>query len=273
MMKTDSENIFTVAEYCLHSGDVESILALTQHARVLFENGGLDFVERAPPRSVDETLFPERPLLVAPRQMPQRSLNTELGVQAFFHAVAHIEFVAIYLAWDLLYRFRGLPLQFYQDWVSVAIEEAEHFTMIREHLVAMGVDYGDYPAHKSLWTVAVDTADDLLMRLALVPRYLEARGLDVTPPMIKKFNHLGDATSAAILQRILDDEVRHVELGSYWFKYVCRERGLNSEESYLQFIKERFPGPAKGGVLNKELRYKAGFSPVELEGIEHWADD
>jgi uncharacterized ferritin-like protein (DUF455 family) len=118
MMKADSENIFAVAEYCLHSGDVESILASTQHARVLFENGGLDFVERAPPRSVDETLFPERPLLVAPQQMPQRSLNTELGVRAFFHAIAHIEFVAIYLAWDLLYRFRGLPLQFYQDWFS-----------------------------------------------------------------------------------------------------------------------------------------------------------
>ncbi|MBT3335328.1 MAG: ferritin-like domain-containing protein [Methylococcales bacterium] len=272
-MKADSENIFVVAENCLYSGDVEAILACTQQAGIFFKSNGLNFEDNGSPRSVKEAQFPERPLLLPPKEMPKRSLNTVLGVQAFFHAIAHIEFIAIYLAWDLLYRFRGLPLEFYHDWLSVAVEEAEHFSMIREHLLAMGVDYGDYPAHNGLWTVAEDTADDLLMRLAFVPRYLEARGLDVTPPMIEKFNHLGDYKSAAILQRILDDEVRHVKLGSYWFKYVCSERGLNDEESYLKFIRQRFKGAPTGGVLNKELRYKAGFSPFELEGLEHWESD
>ena len=269
-MKTDLENIFIMAENCLYNGDVESILARTKQAEVLFKSGRLSFEDNGSLRSVMEAQFPERPLLLPPQEMPKRSLNTSLGVQAFFHAIAHIEFVAIYLAWDLLYRFRGLPLKFYHDWLSVAVEEAEHFVMIREHLLAMSVDYGDYPAHNGLWSVAEDTADDLLMRLAFVPRYLEARGLDVTPPMIKKFKHLNDNKSAAILQRILDDEVRHVKLGSFWFKYICSERGLNDEESYLKIIRQRFKGAPKGGVLNRELRYKAGFSSFELEGLEHW---
>jgi uncharacterized ferritin-like protein (DUF455 family) len=199
--------------------------------------------------------------------MPRRKFTTRKGLCAFFHAIAHIEFIAIYLAWDILYRFRGMPDQFYQDWLSVAYEESLHFDMIRQHLRSMGIDYGDLPAHQGLWDIAEETADDLLARLALVPRYLEARGLDVTPAMIEKFTQLGDQQSVAILTRILNDEVRHVQLGSDWFNSVCQQRKLDPEQTYRELVTSRLKGKPKG-PLNKELRKQAGFSEAELTWLE-----
>ena len=190
------------------------------------------------------------------------------GVAAFFHAIAHVEFVAIYLAWDILYRFRGMPEQFYQDWLRVADEEAQHFALIRTHLRAMQVDYGDLPAHSGLWDHAKDTADDLPGRLAMVPRCMEARGLDVTPALIEKFRILGDDASVAILTRILTDEVGHVELGSYWFKFVCQQRGFEAEAKYRELIDQYYVGGKPKGPFNRELRKIAGFSDAEIDWLE-----
>ncbi|WP_174624533.1 ferritin-like domain-containing protein [Candidatus Methylobacter favarea] len=262
------KNLFEFAEACLHRPSIDEKLALSHYARHLLLNGALDLAEDRPLLPIASVKFPDKPELLAPRYMPARKLTTTDGVTAFFHAIAHVEFVAIYLAWDIVYRFRGMPKQFYQDWLRVADEEAQHFELIRNHLRTRSIDYGDLPAHSGLWEHAIATADDLLARLAMVPRCMEARGLDVTPAIIEKFKVLGDDDSVAILSRILTDEVGHVESGSYWFKFVCRQKGFEPEAKYRQLITHYFKGGKPKGPFNREMRIIAGFSNAELDWLE-----
>jgi len=262
------KNLFGFAEAFFRLSHVDEKLALTHQAWQANIAGELTIVSERQVLPIEQVTFPARPELLAPRQMPRRKLTTPDGVAAFFHAIAHVEFVAIYLAWDILYRFRGLPEQFYLDWLRVADEEAQHFALIRTHLQAMQLDYGDLPAHSGLWDHAKDTADDLLGRLAMVPRCMEARGLDVTPALIEKFSTLGDDASVAILTRILTDEVGHVELGSYWFKYVCRQRGFEVEAKYRELIELYYVGGKPKGPFNRKLRKIAGFSDAEIDWLE-----
>lgn len=262
------KNLFEFAEACLHQANIDEKLALTHQAWHTYMTGELDIASDRPVLPIDRVKFPDKPELLAPRHMPRRKLSTIDGVTAFFHAIAHVEFVAIYLAWDILYRFRGMPDQFYLDWLRIADEEAQHFELIRKHLHAMQVDYGDLPAHGGLWDHAKDTADDLLARLAMVPRCMEARGLDVTPAIIEKFRALGDDASVALLNCILTDEIGHVERGSYWFKFVCRQRGFEPEAKYPELIKQYYVGGKPKGPFNRELRKIAGFSNAELDWLE-----
>jgi uncharacterized ferritin-like protein (DUF455 family) len=261
-------NVFEFAEAFFRQANVDEKLALTHQAWRAYISSELAFTSDRPVLQIDRVTFPEKPELLAPRQMPRRKLTTADGVAAFFHAIAHVEFVAIYLAWDILYRFRGMPEEFYQDWLRVADEEAQHFALIRTHLRAMQIDYGDLPAHSGLWDHAKDTADDLPGRLAMVPRCMEARGLDVTPALIEKFRILGDDASVAILTRILTDEVGHVELGSKWFKFVCRQRGFEAEAKYRELIGQYYIGGKPKGPFNRELRKIAGFSDAEIDWLE-----
>ncbi|MEJ2654165.1 MAG: ferritin-like domain-containing protein [Acidihalobacter sp.] len=150
--------------------------------------------------------------------MPRRGLGTREGRAALVHAVAHIEFNAINLALDAVYRFRSLPRAYYDDWLRVADEEARHFMLLADRLTDFGMRYGDLPAHNGLWEMAVKTADDWLLRMALVPRVLEARGLDVTPGMIERLRQAGDMETVAALEVILREEVGHVAIGSRWFE-------------------------------------------------------
>ncbi|WP_340123167.1 ferritin-like domain-containing protein [Methylobacter svalbardensis] len=262
------KNLFDFAEAFFCQANVDEKLALTHQAWQTYIAKELTFTSDRPVLPIDRVTFPRRPELLAPRQMPRRKLTTTAGVAAFFHAIAHVEFVAIYLAWDILYRFRGMPEQFYQDWLRVADEEAQHFALIREHLLTMQIDYGDLPAHSGLWDHAKDTADDLPGRLAMVPRCMEARGLDVTPALIEKFKILGDDASVAILERILTDEVGHVELGSCWFKFVCQQRGFEAEAKYRELIDQYYVGGKPKGPFNRELRKIAGFSDAEIDWLE-----
>ncbi|MGZ8227189.1 MAG: ferritin-like domain-containing protein [Methylococcaceae bacterium] len=262
-------NLFEFAEACLHRVNIDEKLALTHQAWQLLQDGELRFEPSASVLPITEVRFPEHPLLLAPRDMPKRKLNSPEGVATFFHAIGHVEFMAIYLAWDIIYRFRSLPEPFYRDWLRVADEEAQHFALIRAHLQTMGMDYGDLPAHSGLWEHATDTADHLLARLALVPRCMEARGLDVTPGLIEKFRQLGDVRSVAILTRILTDEVGHVELGSYWFKFVCAQQGVEAEAQYQQLIRQYYKGGKPKGPFNREMRIIAGFSNAELDWLEN----
>ncbi len=264
------DNIFIIAEQCLYETDLAKKVELTHQARALDQQGLLSFAAPTPVLPIKGVAFPEKPLLLKPRDMPRRRLNSPTGKQAFFHALAHIEFIAIYLAWDMLYRFRGLPQSFYQDWLRVADEEALHFTLIRQHLLPMGVDYGDLPAHHGLWEHAEDTAHDVLARLAIVPRCMEARGLDITPSMIAKFKEKEDQDSVALLTRILEDEVGHVKIGSHWFKTLCNQQGLQHEEHYKSLIRQFYNGKPKG-PFNKELRIIAGFTTAEINWLEERA--
>lgn len=262
------KNIFVCASACLHSAAIDEKLALTHEAWQLLAKGELSFSEDAPVLPIADVIFPDKPLLLAPRDMPKRKFTTPEGKAAFFHAIAHVEFMAIYLAWDIVYRFRGMPPQFYQDWLQVADEEAQHFELIRTHLRALGMEYGDLPAHGGLWDHAKDTANDLLARLAMVPRCMEARGLDVTPAIIEKFKSQGDTASVTLLTRILTDEVGHVERGSYWFKFLCQQQGIEPEAKYQQLITQYYIGGKPKGPFNREMRIIAGFSNAELDWLE-----
>lgn len=262
------KNLFELAEAFFRQADIDGKLALTHEAWQAHVDGVLSYSTDRPAWPIEQITFPERPEWLTPREMPRRKLTTPDGVAAFFHAIAHVEFVAIYLAWDILYRFRDMPEQFYQDWLRVADEEAKHFAMIRAHMRSMHIDYGDLPAHGGLWDHAKDTVDDLPGRLAMVPRCMEARGLDVTPGLIEKFRILGDDASVAVLERILTDEVGHVELGSYWFKFVCRQRGFDAESKYRDLIAQYYIGGKPKGPFNRELRKIAGFSDAEIDWLE-----
>lgn len=263
------KNVFKFAEACLQGIAIDEKLALTHQAWYLLENNQLSFTSELPVLPINQVKFPDKPILLPPRDMPKRKLGSSDGIAAFFHAIAHVEFMAIYLAWDLLYRFRGLPEQFYQDWLKVADEEAQHFELIRLNLKTINLNYGDLPAHNGLWDHAKDTADDLLARLAMVPRCMEARGLDVTPAIIAKFKNLGDDASVTLLERILTDEVTHVERGSFWFKWVCEQQGLEPEAKYRQLIKQYYQGGMPKGPFNREMRIIAGFTNAELDWLEN----
>lgn len=183
------------------------------------------------------------------------------------HAIGHIEFNAINLALDAVYRYRDLPAEYYADWIQVAAEEVYHFTLIRERLRQLGYDYGDFPAHTGLWDLARKTADDLLHRMALVPRMMEARGLDVTPGIMRKFRQIDDQQTVEILEIILRDEIGHVQAGSRWFNYVCQQRGVEPESTFLQLLTD-YTGGRMNCPLHIQARLQAGFSESELQELE-----
>lgn len=259
------------AEQCLFSDDIGTKIQLTHQAKQLLDAGKLKITNQQDSiRPCSEARFPDRPLLLPPKAMPKRSFHSLHGQQAFFHAMAHIEFVAIYLAWDIAYRFRGLPSSFYLDWLRIADEEATHFELIRQHLLTLDCDYGDLPAHQGLWLHAQETEHDLLARLAIVPRCLEARGLDVTPNMIRKFELMENPAAVALLSRIYHDEIGHVQCGTYWFNHFCQQRELEPILQYQSLLLEYYPGKPKG-PFNREARIIAGFSDDELDWLENKA--
>ncbi len=212
---------------------------------------------------------PARPELRSHLDVPKRSPYTPEGLAALLHAVTHIEFNAINLALDAAWRFGGLPPAYYLDWLRVAAEEAQHFSLLRGQLQAMGYDYGDFPAHTGLWDMTHKTAGDVLARMALVPRTLEARGLDATPAMQAKLRKVGtpDAlAAAAILDIILRDEIGHVAIGNRWYRHLCNERQLDPVASYAQ-LALRYQAPKLKGPFNLEARRAAGFEETELEQL------
>ena len=215
---------------------------------------------------------PAKPPLVPHTQIKSRSIKSREGQATLLHSLAHIELNAVDLALDLVFRFAGMPAAFYVEWVQIAKEEAYHFTLLRDHLHRLGYDYGDFPAHDSLWQMAERTKDDILARIALVPRTLEARGLDASPPVKAKLVSVGDAEGAAILDIILRDEIGHVYVGNRWYAYLCEQRGLDPVATYAELaVKYRAPRPR--GPFNLAARRAAGFSEAELVQLERQATD
>lgn len=207
---------------------------------------------------------PETPRLVLPKALPKRGLATEEGRAALLHAVAHIEFNAINLACDAIQRFPGMPGEYYRDWASVAVDEARHFRLVQHRLASMGHAYGDFDAHDGLWEMAEKTQHSCRERMALVPRLLEARGLDVTPGMIVRLRQAGDTGSVAVLEVILHEEVRHVAIGSHWFLHCCQLEGLDPEQEFLRLLRMVGPGSLRG-PFNHAARLASGFSSNEME--------
>ena len=212
---------------------------------------------------------PERPVLLRHTEMARRSPATHEGRAVLLHAIAHIEFNAINLALDAIWRFDGMPQAYYLDWLRVAAEEAKHFGLLQAHLLSMGHAYGDWPAHQGLWTMCEKTQHDIVARMALVPRTLEARGLDATPLIQAKLRQAGtpDALAAvAILDTILHDEVGHVAIGNHWYRWLCAQAGLEPEAHYATLV-QRYQAPQHRPPFNDAARRLAGFTETELQWL------
>jgi uncharacterized ferritin-like protein (DUF455 family) len=210
---------------------------------------------------------PEKPVLVPPRDLPRRRFSKEQGHAPLIHAICHIEFNAINLGLDAVARFTDLPDDFYHDWFRIAYEEATHFQMLADHLETLGFRYGDFPAHDGLWEMAQKTHHDVMIRMALVPRVLEARGLDVTPTMMEKLRRTGDKRAVDILEVILREEVGHVKVGTDWFNYLCELRDLDAYQTFKTLLETYFNGEIRG-PFHTEARYQAGFTPAEMAWLE-----
>ncbi len=268
-----SEKLFIAARDCLREAEPEAKCACTQQTASAMQTLADDFA--VAPELIGRLALdlspgrPQRPQLVTPRELPRRSLADETGRAALLHAIAHIEFNAINLAWDAVCRFPGMPAEYYRNWARVAGEEAYHFTLLHDRLKELGCGYGDFNAHNGLWQMACDTAHDPLVRMALVPRVLEARGLDVTPGMMERLAAAGDQRSVDILSIILRDEIGHVEIGSRWFRYLCEQRGLQAEDTFRELIREYMAYPPKP-PFHVQARLQAGFSVDELQQLENW---
>lgn len=210
---------------------------------------------------------PDKPELVAPRDLPRRRNNQQTGHATLIHAITHIEFNAINLGLDAVARFSNMPEAFYQDWMRVAYEESHHFQLLRQHLQTLGFDYGSFPAHNGMWEMAQKTHDDVLTRMALVPRVLEARGLDVTPSMMQKLDNSGDHRAVEILELILREEIGHVRIGTRWFNYLCEQRGKDPLSTFEQLLNIYFAGELRG-PFHTEARKQAGFTDAEMAMLE-----
>ncbi len=261
-------NLYQGARHCLLLSDPDEKIAYSKEVVSAWKAGALEWKEGEEPERIDTPGRPERPPLVPPNAVPRRGFNSEKQRAALIHALTHIELTAVNLAWDSIYRYRGMPREYYRDWLETAADEANHFLDLRRRLRAMGFDYGDFEAHNGLWQHAVETAHDLMDRMAIVHRVLEARALDVVPRTLERFRHMGDAETAAVLVKVANDEVGHVSAGTRWFRYRCTQEGLDPDATFFQLVKHYF-GKYPKGPFNTEARNRAGFSANELELLRH----
>lgn len=263
-------DLFAAARAALSCADVAQKFHLTGIAKADWDAGMLTHIATMPAEPIDEPGRPLRPPLVSPREVENRSVFTVDGRAALIHAIAHIEFNAVNLALDAVYRFRGLPRDYYGDWLRVATEEAYHFTLLRDHLLLLGYDYGAFAAHNGLWEMACKTAHDPLVRMAIVPRVLEARGLDVSPALVGKLKSCGDTRAVEILEIILRDEIEHVRIGNRWYRYLCELRGVDPIETFRGLL-DQYGGMRLRRPFHHAARRAAGFTERELELLEELA--
>ncbi len=212
---------------------------------------------------------PAKPALVHPQEVPRRSPFTPEGHAALIHSIAHIEFNAINLALDAVWRFPGMPEAYYRDWMRVAFEEAQHFTLLQNHLRSQGYAYGDFVAHDGLWTMCENTRHDVVARMALVPRTLEARGLDATPIIQNKLRKVATPAAleaVALLDIILREEVGHVAIGNHWYHWLCQRDGLDPAQFYAQAALQH-NAPRLKPPFNLDARRSAGFTAAEIADL------
>ena len=210
---------------------------------------------------------PQKPELVLPKLVPKRRMDTPEGRAGLLHSLAHIEFNAMNLALDAIWRFPDMPKEYYQDWLKVAKEEAYHFSLVNEHLHSLGFSYGDFPAHNSLWEMVERTTDSVIARMALVPRTMEARGLDAVPAIRDRFQQIKEARAVEILEIILNDEIGHVLIGNRWFNFLCAKDNLSPITAYRE-LAAKYRAPVLKGPFNMVARQQAGFTAEELNLLE-----
>jgi uncharacterized ferritin-like protein (DUF455 family) len=210
---------------------------------------------------------PVRPELIPPLQVPKRKMDSVEGRVSLLHSLAHIEFNAMNLALDAIWRFSDMPQEYYEDWLKVAKEESFHFSLVNEHMQSFGFSYGDFSAHNSLWEMVERTTDSVIARMALVPRTMEARGLDAVPGIRDRFKQIKDFKAVEILEIILHDEIGHVLIGNRWFNFLCSNEGLSPITAYRE-LAQKYHAPTLRGPFNFEARQQAGFTAEELGLLE-----
>lgn len=260
-------DLYQQIETAILTSDARRKCALTVQLEDEWKQGLLDRKAESAILPIDDPGRPRQPELVDPRKLERRSVATVHGRVLLLHAFAHIEFNAINIALDAAYRFREMPSRFVSDWLLVASEEARHFQLLEDELRRRGSYYGAHHAHRGLWDMVCQTRDNVLHRMALVPRVMEARGLDVTPGMIAKFTQVEDQAAVEILQVIYRDEVGHVRIGNHWYQQLCEQQGLDASETFRKLI-ERYMGGKLRGPLNRSARLEAGFKVAELNALE-----
>lgn len=260
-------DIFTLAYTAINCCSFDHKKKLIVDLKALIDTGSFTTQCANAAVSVPDAGRPAIPMLVHPSQVPRRRLGSVAGRVGLIHAVAHIEFNAVNLALDAVYRFRDMPAGYYQDWVRVAYEESIHFELLAKRLHQLESDYGALPAHGGLWEMSVATDYDVMVRMALVPRVLEARGLDVTPAMIEKLEVHGDHQTVEIFNRILREEIDHVRIGNHWYKYLCDQRKIEPVAMFSELLRKH-GRIALRGPFNVEARLQAGFTSAELQEIE-----
>lgn len=214
---------------------------------------------------------PEKPELIPPLQVPKRTMASVEGRISLLHSLAHIEFNAMNLALDAIWRFPDMPKEYYEDWLKVAKEESYHFSLVNQHMQSFGFSYGDFPAHNSLWEMVERTTDSVIARMALVPRTMEARGLDAVPSIRDRFKQIKDIKAVEILEIILHDEIGHVFIGNRWFNFLCSNEGLSPITTYRD-LAQKYHKPTLRGPFNFEARQQAGFTLEELDLLESLSD-
>lgn len=260
-------NLFEQILNCVRISDPTQKVSCAQQLNQMWTQHQLDTDSLNNPEDYVSPGRPEKPKLVPPRNLPRRSLHTKQGMAALLHSIAHIEFNAINLALDAAYRFRDLPNQYYADWIRIAAEEAYHFQLVDAHLRTLGYAYGDFSAHNGLWDMAMQTNHSALVRMAIIPRVMEARGLDVTPGIINRFAAVGEHKVVEILKIIMRDEIGHVEVGTHWFNYLCDKKQLPRQATFEKLMREFSKGRVKL-PLHREARINAGFTESELKFLE-----
>lgn len=264
-LKSES-SLFHRTEQCLKTCDPDLKVSLTKTLYKDWCAGKLEIDRTFIAEKIAEVGRPEKPELVTSREVPRRSINTDEGRVILCHAIAHIEFNAINLALDAAYRFTDMPEDYYRDWLKVASEEAYHFTLLEKYLHKRNAKYGDYDAHNGLWEMAQLTAHDVMIRMALVPRVLEARGLDVTPGILKKLAQQKDEEFIGYLEIIHKDEIGHVAIGNHWYKFLCEKRDLDPRVTFKQLIQDYMNGSLRG-PFDEVARLQAGFTPQEIADL------
>lgn len=262
-----ADDLYHCLEQALLEADVDSKCVAVKQLNRAWRTDSLSRKAGSNPLPMDEPGRPDRPLLVDPRRLRRRSTATGPGRILLLHAIAHIEFCAINIALDAVYRFRDMPDRYVTDWLRIAEEEAKHFELLDHCLRQRGSYYGEFEAHNGLWDMVCKTRHDIVHRMALVPRVMEARGLDVTPGMIQRFEQVGDQQAADILKIIYEEEIGHVNTGSYWFRASCMRRGLDANTTFGRLVDDYFKDKLRG-PFNWPARLKAGFQEEELKALE-----
>lgn len=266
------KDLFQQAEHCLLLADPDEKMSCTMDLFAAWEGGALEWQDGEAPDLNINPGRPKRPILVPPKAVPKRGFGSETRRAALIHALTHIELTAVDLAWDSVYRYRGLPREYYDDWIRTAADETRHFLALRARLRAMGFDYGDFAAHNGLWERAVETAADLMDRMAIVHRVMEARALDVVPNIMEQFRSIGDPETTAVLVEVANDETAHVGAGTRWFRYRCQEQDLDPDQKFFQLV-IKYLGKYPKGPFNTQARREAGFSDNEMEVLEAGGPD